>query len=342
MSTFTTTTTTTTTFQEKKLLIVGDGGTGKTTFVKRMMGCEFDPIYIATLGVEVHPIIDYKRKIQYNVWDVAGQEKFGGLRDGYYINADIAIIMYDVTNKLTGKNVINWKNSIQKVCPHIPIIIIGNKANLEMKCQLDDSIFICSKQMCDSSIIFDILDTYSQYTMTLAERIVNFNKEIEENPSTDKQKSDPSIKQVKLRTHTTYYNDNSDTDLVTDMLLQNVPNDLRSYSDGLEFIKRLYDDNYLFPFKMINICLEIDTLISMKEKLSIYSGFTFVHNDLATEGSASSSDVPVKIFMNGNLLSWINYIRQAPNNNQNVDELEIMKKCVREIFKIFPEIESLM
>lgn len=41
----------------------------------------------ATLGVEVHPLIFHTNRgaIKYNVWDTAGQEKFGGLRDGYYI-----------------------------------------------------------------------------------------------------------------------------------------------------------------------------------------------------------------------------------------------------------------
>lgn len=42
---------------------------------------------VATLGVEVHPLVFHTTRgtIKYNVWDTAGQEKFGGLRDGYYI-----------------------------------------------------------------------------------------------------------------------------------------------------------------------------------------------------------------------------------------------------------------
>jgi GTP-binding nuclear protein Ran len=30
------------------------------------------------------------------VWDTAGQEKFGGLRDGYYINGQCGIIMVSI------------------------------------------------------------------------------------------------------------------------------------------------------------------------------------------------------------------------------------------------------
>lgn len=44
----------------------------------------------ATLGVEVHPIVFHTSRgpIRFNVWDTAGQEKFGGLRDGYYIQGE--------------------------------------------------------------------------------------------------------------------------------------------------------------------------------------------------------------------------------------------------------------
>lgn len=68
-----------------KLLLVGDGGTGKTTFVKRHRTGEFEKKYIATQGVEVHPLgfMTNYGPIVFKVWDTAGQEKFGGLRDGY-------------------------------------------------------------------------------------------------------------------------------------------------------------------------------------------------------------------------------------------------------------------
>ncbi|KAM2217731.1 hypothetical protein EV1_016937 [Malus domestica] len=68
-----------------KLVIVGDGGTGKTTFVKRHLTGEFEKKYEPTIGVEVHPLDFFTNfgKIRFYCWDTAGQEKFGGLRDGY-------------------------------------------------------------------------------------------------------------------------------------------------------------------------------------------------------------------------------------------------------------------
>lgn len=53
----------------------------------RPQGLTFPPPVAATLGVEVHPLVFHTNRgpIKFNVWDTAGQEKFGGLRDGYYI-----------------------------------------------------------------------------------------------------------------------------------------------------------------------------------------------------------------------------------------------------------------
>ncbi|KAI3880616.1 hypothetical protein MKX03_037488, partial [Papaver bracteatum] len=107
-----------------KLVIVGDSTvlffgycyiiwvftmcSGKTTFVKRHLTGEFEKKYEPTIGVEVHPLDFHTNcgRIRFHYWDTAGQEKFGGLRDGYYIHGQCAIIMFDVTARMTYKNVL--------------------------------------------------------------------------------------------------------------------------------------------------------------------------------------------------------------------------------------------
>jgi GTP-binding nuclear protein Ran len=149
----------------------------QTTFVKRHLTGEFEKKYMATLGVEVHPLgfttvschshglvrnntnlANFKNfgPIQFDVWDTAGQEKFGGLRDGYYINGQCGIIMFDVTSRITYKNVPNWHRAysfahflntcdfsmpiahtiyntgdLVRVCENVPIVLCGNKVDVK-------------------------------------------------------------------------------------------------------------------------------------------------------------------------------------------------------------------
>ena len=81
------------------------------------MGVEVNPLPFAT---NLGPLI-------FNVWDTAGQEKYGGLRDGYYIGGQAAIIMFDVTARVTYRSVPHWHRDLVRVCESIPIVLCGNK-----------------------------------------------------------------------------------------------------------------------------------------------------------------------------------------------------------------------
>merc|ERR1711971_139189 len=55
----------------------------------------------------------------------------GGLRDGYYIHGQCAIIMFDVTSRLTYKSVPTWHRDLVRVCEDIPIVLCGNKVDMK-------------------------------------------------------------------------------------------------------------------------------------------------------------------------------------------------------------------
>ncbi|XP_039165296.1 GTP-binding nuclear protein Ran-3-like [Eucalyptus grandis] len=124
-----------------KLLLVGDAGTGKTTFVKRHLTGEFEKEYEPTIGVEVHPLdflevhpLDFltdRGRMRFYCWDTAGQEKLGGLREGYYIHGQCAVIMFDVTARSTYKSVPTWHRDLCRVCENIPVVLCGNKVDVK-------------------------------------------------------------------------------------------------------------------------------------------------------------------------------------------------------------------
>ena len=105
-----------------KIIVVGDGGVGKTTFIKRHRTGQLESKYIATMGVEVHPLTFNTNHgpVIFKIWDCAGQEKFGGLGGGYYRAAHGAIVMFDLTSQLTCAAAIHkWHkayNTLQAQC----------------------------------------------------------------------------------------------------------------------------------------------------------------------------------------------------------------------------------
>lgn len=123
------------------------------SFCKQELGYHAYGIHLAVVqvydcpGTSVHCVLEILKKrmensadncsfnfldvYRFNVWDTAGQEKLGGLRDGYYIQAHCAIIMFDVTSRVTYKNVPNWHRDLVRVCENIPIVLCGNKVDVK-------------------------------------------------------------------------------------------------------------------------------------------------------------------------------------------------------------------
>lgn len=116
-----------------KLIVVGDGCTGKTTFISRHQSGEFQRKYLPTIGVEVRllPFYTTSGEIHFEVHDTAGQEKFGGLRDAHYIGSDACFLFFDVSSRDTYNNVENWYKDVDQICPDIPYILVGNKCDIQ-------------------------------------------------------------------------------------------------------------------------------------------------------------------------------------------------------------------
>lgn len=114
-----------------KVVLLGDAGVGKSVYIHRILTGEFEKKYVPTVGAEVRPQVfnSTSGKIVFNIWDTAGQEKYAGLRDNYYKDADAAIIMFDVTSRVSYKNIANWYRDIRAVRPDIPIVIVRNKVD---------------------------------------------------------------------------------------------------------------------------------------------------------------------------------------------------------------------
>lgn len=119
-----------------KIALVGSGECGKTTWVNKLLTGKFDKKYVSTLGVEVHPITLQTNKglITFNIWDCAGQGKYAGLSDGYYILSQGAIVMYQGNSAASHERVDSYMEALDRVCTKnnicIPKVIVASKSEL--------------------------------------------------------------------------------------------------------------------------------------------------------------------------------------------------------------------
>jgi small GTP-binding protein len=71
------------------------------------------------------------RHIELQLWDTAGQELFRSVTRGYYRNAAVAYLVFDLTMRTSFASLAKWIVDVKEVgLPDIILVILGNKADL--------------------------------------------------------------------------------------------------------------------------------------------------------------------------------------------------------------------
>ena len=117
-----------------KVTMIGDVGVGKTCIVNRFINDEFDSSETSTTGANYSKLDLFinNKKINLDVWDTAGQEKFRSIGRHFYKNSNIIVIVYDATKKETFEDIKNyWYNDVKENAERYKVIgIVGNKIDL--------------------------------------------------------------------------------------------------------------------------------------------------------------------------------------------------------------------
>ena len=116
-----------------KILLVGPPGVGKRNLTQRYCYNVFDPQDKLTIGVDFHvkTVEIQGKRIKLQIWDVAGEERFRFLLPTYTLGANAAMIIFDITKFKTIDQMYNWIQTIREKAGDIPIMLIGNKLDLE-------------------------------------------------------------------------------------------------------------------------------------------------------------------------------------------------------------------
>nr|AME21656.1 RABL2 [Andalucia godoyi] len=118
-----------------KVILCGDSAVGKSKLVERFLMDQYNPQQLSTYALT---LFSYKanldgKEVNVDFWDTAGQERFNKVHPSYYHRAHICILVFDITRKVTYKNLEKWYKELMEYRRGIPCIVVGNKIDLDYK-----------------------------------------------------------------------------------------------------------------------------------------------------------------------------------------------------------------
>jgi small GTP-binding protein len=116
-----------------KLVLVGSAHTGKTSILNRYIYEEFTPNTVPT----VQPLF-FQKKVKSDgidvileIWDTAGQEQYHALSPLFYRDADLGVVVFDLTDSSSFGKCKQWVSELRDARGlDIEIVLVGNKADL--------------------------------------------------------------------------------------------------------------------------------------------------------------------------------------------------------------------
>ena len=106
-----------------KVVLLGETGIGKTCVIGRFISDTFDDNTTSTTGAsyagKTMAFDKCKNKvIKFEIWDTAGQEKYRALAKIFYKEANVAILVYDITKKKSFEELKNyWYIQVKEYAP---------------------------------------------------------------------------------------------------------------------------------------------------------------------------------------------------------------------------------
>ncbi|XP_047972467.1 ras-related protein RABA5a-like [Salvia hispanica] len=117
-----------------KIVLIGDSAVGKSNLLARFARDEFHPNSKSTIGVEfqTQKMTINGKEVKAQIWDTAGQERFRAVTSAYYRGAVGALLVYDISRRLTFDSVGRWLNELHTHSDmNVVTILVGNKSDLK-------------------------------------------------------------------------------------------------------------------------------------------------------------------------------------------------------------------
>ena len=115
-----------------KVVVVGNGAVGKTSLIRRWCEGRFEQARAMTIGVDFQTrrVVLPGGAVKLSIWDVAGQDRFATVREGFYRGAKAAALVYDLSQPESVADLPRWLAEVQRREPSVDWLVVGNKCDL--------------------------------------------------------------------------------------------------------------------------------------------------------------------------------------------------------------------
>lgn len=120
--------------KELKLVVVGGGGVGKSALTIQLIHSHFVDEYDPTIEDSYRKQVVIDNEVQVlDILDTAGQEEYSAMREQYMRTGEGFLLVYSITSETSFEELMTYYQQIQRVkdSDYVPIVIVGNKSDLE-------------------------------------------------------------------------------------------------------------------------------------------------------------------------------------------------------------------
>ncbi|KAH0791993.1 small GTP-binding protein [Histomonas meleagridis] len=128
-----------------KFIVIGETRVGKTCLTKRLINSDADFEDIEGDTFQTVSVDVFEKKIDINnetirleIWDTAGQEKYGAIAKQYYREAKGILVVFAIDDHKTFERAKEFYAGVENQCDtdQIRVILVGNKVDLIDKRQV--------------------------------------------------------------------------------------------------------------------------------------------------------------------------------------------------------------
>ena len=125
------------------IVLIGEASVGKTSIIYQFIDKIFQEDLQSTIGGTFNSKsikCNNNKTLNLEIWDTAGQERYRCVTKMFYKEADVAILVYDITSKSSFEELKNyWVEQVLEASPkNIMLVIVANKSDLIDNEQVDE------------------------------------------------------------------------------------------------------------------------------------------------------------------------------------------------------------